>query len=88
MQLVRPFAEPLALGAKIASAYRRSVPGSSAPSRRSSSGCATHSTPRGIFYLVQISHAVRICVKLFGKPYASTIVAATEAAITDEHRAA
>ena len=40
------------------------------------------------FFLLQIGHAVRIGAKLFGKPYASAVVAATEAAINDEHRAA
>ena len=36
------------------------------------------------FCLVQISHAVRICTRLFGKKYASSIVAATNTAVDDK----
>ncbi len=89
VQLVSPLAGPLALDGKIASTTLSHI---RVGIERAIAALLEHlrtafDSARN-FYLVQMSHAVRICARLFGKPYASTIVAATEAAITDEHRAA
>jgi len=88
LQLVRPFAGPLALGGKIASALSHIRIGLERAIAALLEHLRSAFDAARNFCLVQISHAVRICARLFGKPYASAIVAATEAAINDEQRAA
>jgi len=87
VQFIRPYAGALGLDTKIASALsqvrnhiERSIAALLAGLR------AAFDSARK-FYLLQISHAVRVCARLFGKSYASAIVAATEAAVEDEQRA-
>jgi len=88
LEIIRTFESELSLATKIASALshiRSAIEGAIAPLLR---GLHTASDGARKFCLLQISHAVRICARLFGKEYASAIVVATEAAVEDEQHAA
>jgi len=83
-EIARTFEGPLSLDGKITStlsqirgAIERAVAEFLAVLRSGFNGMQN-------FCLVQISHAGRICMRLFGKTYASSIVAATNAAIDDK----
>jgi len=83
-EIARTFEGPLSLDSKITStlsqirgAIERAVAEFLAVLRSGFNGMQN-------FCLVQISHAGRICMRLFGKTYASSIVAATNAAIDDK----
>jgi hypothetical protein len=88
LQVFRAFEEPLLLGNKIASALseiRGAIEGAVVELLR-----GLYAGFDGVrkFCLVQISHAVRICTRLFGKKFASKIVTATETAVDDKRHAA
>jgi len=87
LEISHTFEGPLSLGNKITSALRQI---------RDAIDCAVaellvvlRSGFDGVRHLclIQINHAVRICTKLFGKKYASSVIAATEAAIEDKRHA-
>ncbi len=84
LEIVRAFEGPLSLGTKIASALSqiRSAIERAIATLLKKLRTAFDSARK--FCLLQISHAVRICARLFGKEYASAIVAATEAAVDDK----
>jgi hypothetical protein len=88
MQTIRRFSGALALDINIASALSLIRDGIERAVLAFLGGLRTAIDRARKFYLLQISHTVRICAKLFGKEYVSAIVAATETAVDDEQRAA
>jgi hypothetical protein len=85
VQIIRPFAGALELAGLIASVLSKLQIGL----RRAIA--ALLGRLRGALdyarnlYVARITHAVRICARLFGKDYATAVVAASEAAPEDEH---
>ena len=88
VQFVRPFAAALALGTHVSAALAQIRAGVERAIASLLKGLRNALDGARKFCLLQISHAIRIAARLFGKQYASTLVAATERAIDEERRAA
>ena len=88
VQFVRPFAAALALGTHVSAALAQIRAGVERAIASLLEGLRNALDGAQKFCLLQISHAIRIAARLFGKQYASTLVAATERAIDEERRAA
>jgi hypothetical protein len=83
VQFVRPFAAVLALGAQVAAALSGVRSKIEWGMVALFSGLRNASDSARLFYSLRITHAVQICLRLFGKEYASAMITATEAAIDD-----